>query len=198
MKALTKLDGQSYINFRKELSDRGIVFSYSGYLNEDILYGIGNALRIKMITDRTDEKISRAGFSSFVEQVQNVIRYSAETSPEVPLHDELNTPEAIVLPYGLVAIGIHPDGRYFVNCCNIIQSIDTVRISEQLESIRGLDRKQLGVLMRQQLRDGPPEGSKGAGVGFISIAREANGNWEYDIIKNFKDGFDFFTFEAHF
>jgi hypothetical protein len=52
--------------------------------------------------------------------------------------------------------------------------------------------------MRQQLRDGPPEGSKGAGVGFISIAREANGNWEYDIIKNFKDGFDFFTFEAHF
>ena len=33
MKALTKLDGQSYINFRKELSDRGIVFSYSGYLN---------------------------------------------------------------------------------------------------------------------------------------------------------------------
>jgi hypothetical protein len=30
-------------------------------------------------------------------------------------------------------------------------------------------------MMRQQLKEGPPEGSKGAGVGFIQMAREANG-----------------------
>ena len=82
MNASKRLNGLSYLSFRKELEDRGIVFSYSGYLNEDILSGIGNALRSKMTIDRTEEKISRAVFSAFVEQVQNVIRYSAETSTQ--------------------------------------------------------------------------------------------------------------------
>jgi hypothetical protein len=197
MNASKRLNGRSYLGFRKELEDRGIVFSYSGYLNEDILSGIGNALRSKMTIDRTEEKISRAVFSAFVEQVQNVIRYSAETSSQAS-SGEVAGEEAVVLPYGLVAIGEYPDGQHFVTCCNMVLSSDTKKLSEQLESIRGLDRKELGALMRQQLRDGPPEGSKGAGVGFIAIAREAHGNWEYDIVENAKEGFDFFSFEANF
>jgi len=197
MNASKRLNGLSYLSFRKELEDRGIVFSYSGYLNEDILSGIGNALRSKMTIDRTEEKISRAVFSAFVEQVQNVIRYSAETSTQAS-SGEVAGEEALVLPYGLVAIGEYPDGQHFVTCCNMVLSSDTKKLSEQLESIRDLDRKELGALMRQQLRDGPPEGSKGAGVGFIAIAREANGNWDYEIVENAKEGFDFFSFEANF
>ena len=197
MNASKRLNGLSYLGFRKELEDRGIVFSYSGYLNEDILSGIGNALRSKMTIDRTEEKISRAVFSAFVEQVQNVIRYSAETSTQAS-SGEVAGEEALVLRYGLVAIGEYPDGQHFVTCCNMVLSSDTKKLSEQLESIRSLDRKELGALMRQQLRDGPPEGSKGAGVGFIAIAREANGNWDYDIVENAKEGFDFFSFEANF
>lgn len=197
MNASKRLNGLSYLSFRKEHEDRGIVFSYSGYLNEDILSGIGNALRSKMTIDRTEEKISRAVFSAFVEQVQNVIRYSAETSTQAS-SGEVAGEEALVLPYGLVAIGEYPDGQQFVTCCNMVLSSDTKKLSEQLESIRDLDRKELGALMRQQLRDGPPEGSKGAGVGFIAIAREANGNWDYDIVENAKEGFDFFSFEANF
>jgi hypothetical protein len=197
MNASKRLNGLSYLSFRKELENRGIVFSYSGYLNEDILSGIGNALRSKMTIDRTEEKISRAVFSAFVEQVQNVIRYSAETSTQAS-SGEVAGEEALVLPYGLVAIGEYPDGQHFVTCCNMVLSSDTKKLSEQLESIRDLDRKELGARMRQQLRDGPPEGSKGAGVGFIAIAREANGNWDYDIVENAKEGFDFFSFEANF
>ncbi|NDF03739.1 MAG: hypothetical protein EB068_01310 [Betaproteobacteria bacterium] len=197
-----RLNGTSYLTFRKELEDRGIVFSYSGYLNEVILSGIGNALRTKMTIDQTDAKVSRAVFSTFVEQVQNVIRYSAETTPPVdeePLHGVLDDDgEPTILPYGLVVIGEYPDGTRFVTCCNMVRSTDTQKLRNQLDSIRGLDRKELGALMRQQLKDGPPEGSKGAGVGFISMAREANGKWEYDIVESAKDDFDLFCFEAHF
>jgi hypothetical protein len=197
MNASKRLNGHSYLAFRKEHEDRGIVFSYSGYLNEDILSGIGSAIRSKMTIDRTEEKISRAVFSAFVEQVQNVIRYSAETSSQAS-NGSGAADEALILPYGLVAIGEYPDGQHFVTCCNMVLSSDTKKLSEQLESIRGLDRKELGALMRQQLRDGPPEGSKGAGIGFIAIAREAHGNWEYDIVENAKEGFDFFSFVANF
>jgi len=202
MTVQNKLDGKSYLSFRRELDDRGIVFSYSGYLNEDILTGIGNALRTKLEIDQTDQKVSRGVFSAFVEQVQNVIRYSAETAMHAnPAGDQGDTPDSsnpAILPFGLLAIGEHSNGQHFVTCCNMIHSSDTARLKEQLESIRGLDRKALGSLMRDQLRNGPPEGSKGAGVGFISIAREANGNWNYDIVENAEENLDFFCFEANF
>jgi hypothetical protein len=126
-----------------------------------------------------------------------VIRYSAE---KIPPGDELATPEEeqATLSYGLVTVGEYADGTRFVTCCNMVRCEDTEKLKVQLESIRGLDRKELGAMMRQQLKEGPPEGSKGAGVGFIQMAREANGQWEYDIVKSAKEGFDFFCFEAHF
>jgi len=194
------MDAQSFLNFRRELSSRGIVFSYSGYLNDDILTGIGNALRTKLALDHTEAKVSRGIFSAFVEQVQNVIRYSAETrGPELDEDGEpSDDPYLQEIRYGLVAIGDLPDGLRFVTCGNMIETQHVERVRNALESIRGLDRKELTKLMREQLKDGPPEGSKGAGVGFISIAREANGRWEYDILPTDDETYCFFCFEAYF
>ena len=197
-----RLNGQSYLSFREELVKRGIIFSYSGFLNEEILTGIGNALRTKLTIDNTDAKVSRGIFSAFVEQVQNVIRYSAETNAiidEELQHDdgEDNAHENESLPYGMVTIGEYPDGTRFVACCYKISNTDTEKLTAQLESIRGLDRKQLGAIMREHLKNGQAQGAKGAGLGFVSIAREVNGNWEYEIVRNDLEEFDFFCFEAH-
>ena len=195
------MDGQSFLDFRQELNRRGIVFTYSGYLNDDILTGIGNALRTKLALDHTDNKVSRGIFSAFVEQVQNVIRYSAESQgPDVDENGVVATepPLGEEIRYGMVAIGDRPDGKRFVTCCNMIDQANVARLSASLEAIRGLDRKELTKLMREQLKDGPPEGSKGAGVGFISIAREANGDWDYQMVPTDDDKLRFFCFEAYF
>lgn len=195
---------------RQQLESRGIVFSYCGYLNENILSGIGNALQSKMAIEQTDQKISRGIFSTFVEQVQNVIRYSEEKiGPEERKAQELAAAKAEgrdanpilddgELRYGTIAIGEKPDGTRFVTCANMILNENVARITESLESIRGLNRKELTHLMREHLKQGPPEGSKGAGVGFISIAREANGNWEYDMVPLPNGQYTFFCLEAYF
>lgn len=209
--ANTKLDGASFLALRQQLESRGIVFSYCGYLNENILTGIGNALQSKMAIEHTDQKISRGIFSTFVEQVQNVIRYSAEKiGPEERQEQEQaaakaegREPMAVEddgseLRYGTIAIGEKPDGTRFVTCANLVKNSSVPRITESLESIRGLNRKELTTLMREHLKQGPPEGSKGAGVGFISIAREANGNWEYDMVPMPDGEFTFFCLEAYF
>jgi hypothetical protein len=209
MSTAHKLKGASILELRQKLQSRGIVFSYCGYLNESILSGIGHALQSKMAIDQTDQKISRGIFSTFVEQVQNVIRYSAETiRPEERAQSETGSSRADgrptnetvegELPYGLITIGETPDGTRFVTCANLIQNDHVERISASLESIRGLNRKELTTLMREQLKASPPEGSKGAGVGLISIAREANGNWDYDMVPMPDGEFTFFCLEAYF
>jgi hypothetical protein len=205
-----KFDGEAFLSLRQQLESRGIVFSYCGYLNENILSGIGNALQSKMAIEQTDQKISRGIFSTFVEQVQNVIRYSEEKiGPEERKAQELAAANAEgreaqpilddgELRYGTIAIGEKPDGTRFVTCANMILNENVARITESLESIRGLNRKELTHLMREHLKQGPPEGSKGAGVGFISIAREANGNWEYDMVPLPDSQYTFFCLEAYF
>lgn len=209
MSSSHKLKGASFLELRQQLESRGIVFSYCGYLNENILSGIGNALQSKMAIDQTDQKISRGIFSTFVEQVQNVIRYSAETIGPEERAKLNNSSEPVAdtedisnddgeLRYGLITIGETSDGTRFVTCANLIKNDHVERISTSLESIRGLNRKELTTLMREHLKTGPPEGSKGAGVGFISIAREANGNWEYDMVPMPDGEFTFFCLEAYF
>jgi hypothetical protein len=198
-----------FYQFRSELEKRGIVFSYSGILTEDILTSIGGALRQKMTLDRTDPKIARGVFSSFVEQVQNVIRYSAETqeipAPEASEAKPLSTTDASteeggneenLLRYGLVAIGRLSDGRHFVSCSNMVAASQAEGIRASLERLRGLDRKALTTLMKEQLKESPPDGSKGAGVGFITMAREALGGFVFDFYPIPDSDNVYFTFEA--
>jgi hypothetical protein len=205
-----RLNGAEFLALRQTLESRGIVFSYSGYLNENILTGIGNALQSKMAIEHTDNKVSRGMFSTFVEQVQNVIRYSEEKiGPEENVKQAIDAARAegreVDVPldegelrYGTVVIGEKPDGSRFVTCANLIKNDNVARITASLESIRGMTRKELTHLMREHLKEGPPEGSKGAGVGFISIAREANGNWDYDMVPMPDGRFTFFCLEAYF
>ncbi|CCQ74847.1 conserved protein of unknown function [Magnetospira sp. QH-2] len=177
----------SMYDFRNYLQNHGIMFCYSGYVTEDILTGIGDAIKRKLAMDDADTKTTRAVFSVFIEQMQNVIRYSAEKEVTgEPDNDELR--------YGVLIVGKRDD-QFFVTCANMIRSADVSRLSSSLEAIRNMDKKQLKDTYKRKLRDDPPEGSKGAGVGFIDIARRASRPIDFTF-EDVQEGFSFFTLKA--
>ena len=185
--------------FRGELDRRDIISSYSGPLTDDILSSLGNSLRTKMEFDETDRKVSRGVFSALVEQAQNIMRYSAETQAPPSGRDlEGKSPEDASLRFGMVLIGRMENGTWYVSCSNVIHNDVVPRLSHSISSLQGLDRKELGAMMKEQLRDGPPEGSKGAGVGWITIAREATGGFEFDFFPIMGTDKSYFTFKAYF
>ena len=51
-------------------------------------------------------------------------------------------------------------------------------------------------LYKEILRGNEPEGSKGAGVGFIDIAKRATNGIEFDFTE-FDDQFSYFTLKAY-
>lgn len=164
----------SMFELRGRLESDGIIFCYSGYVTEEILTGIGNSIRKKMELENTDKNTGRRLFSIFVEQMQNVIRYSAEG---------LNTDEesANELRFGLLLVG-EEDNDFYVSCANKIRKEDVVRLDEQLAHIKGLEREDLMKLYKMTLKGETPKGSKGAGVGFIDIARQATRGFDYDFM----------------
>ena len=167
----------------------GIMFCYSGFLTEDVLGGIGSALRKKLAIEDADRNVAKGLFGIFVELVQNVIRYSSER--EIKENEE----EILDLRYGVLSVGKSGE-RYYVACGNLINVDDMERLSTNLAHIKSLDRGELKALYKETLRGEVPATSKGAGVGFIDIARRASDGFEYDFVET-NDGKAFFTMKAY-
>lgn len=177
---------QDMYQFRNYLKETGIIFCYSGYMTEDILVGIGNAIKQKLTMDEESTTTARAVFSIFVEQVQNVIRYSAEKESKDNVTE---------LRYGVLTVGRQED-KVFVTCGNIIKNSDRERLQGSLANIQQMSPEELKKLWKDTLRGETPEGSKGAGVGFIDIARRARQGFDFDF-STVDEDHSFFTLKAY-
>jgi len=177
----------SMYDLKQLLSGNGISYCYSGCMTEEILLGIGNAIKNHMQARETDSRTSRSVFAVFVEQVQNVIRYSTE---------KIVAGGSLEMPFGILAVG-DLGGAIFVSCGNLVPAADVARLRANLEKIQGLDKAGLKALHKDVLRGETPEGSKGAGVGFIDIARHATRGIEFDF-RPVDAANSFFTLKAMF
>jgi hypothetical protein len=165
-------------DLRVELQRKGIMFCFSGFMTEEVLTGISIALKRKMELESVDRRTTRGLFSIFVELVQNVIRYSAEQNTVPRLNEEMT--ENYDLRFGVLAVGHDLKRGYFVACGNLVTDQDAERLDRDLSHIANLDQEELKALYKQILRGSIPQGSKGAGVGFVEIARRATNGFEYD------------------
>ena len=155
-----------YLGFKRSLDERGIVFSFTGFLSEGVLTSLGEALKQKMALADTDANLTRRVFSVFVEQVQNIIRYSAEQ-----VRGELDRP--VRLSSGMIAVGVE-QGHFFVVCGNAVAATEVPRLRRRLEELQTMDREAIRAYYRRKLREPPDEDSEGGTLGLIEIARRAS------------------------
>ena len=64
-----------FFKFSQLLLRDEFVLSYSGYVSEDILLAVGDTLRARLEDHARDGAQIRNVFSTFVELMQNIIRY---------------------------------------------------------------------------------------------------------------------------
>ncbi len=177
--------GSNLYELKEKFSNEGIIFCYSGYITEGTLMGLGEAIKKELILDETDSQTTRVIFGVFVEQVQNMIRYSSETESREDDRDVRS---------GILTVGRGEKG-FFVSCGNKINAKDVPRLEKALKTVQQMDRQELKKAWKDGLRSGPPEGSKGAGVGFIDIARKAKGGIAFDF-NELDETNTFFTLKA--
>ena len=159
------MDTKYFYNLQKSLKEQNIMFCYSGYVTERILSAIGETIKKKLAIEETELGKTKKVFSIFVEGVQNVIRYSAESlGPEDQDESEVR--------YGLVTIGQDPKG-ISVQCGNLIYNKDVQKMKERVNQVEGKDKDQLKKLYKQKMMEGPEEGSKGASLGLVEMARRS-------------------------
>jgi len=177
-------------DLRASLQRQGIIFAYSGYVTETVLSGVGEALKQKLTIDDADTKTLRSVFAVFVEQMQNIIRYSAE----IEERQKKTASPPTEIRYGILTIG-QENGDYVVHAGNLVARSDVERIRARLSKIRDMTKEELRALHKEQLRAGPEQGSKGAGLGFMEIARRSSKPFEFDF-SDINHEYAFFSLKA--
>ncbi|ACB26549.1 hypothetical protein CTI14_20815 [Methylobacterium radiotolerans] len=160
-------------SFHEASKRSGVILSFGGDLSENILFSLGEVLKLRMRHEETDAAVAKRVFSIFVEQAQNVIRYSADkVAPAEP-------PGPARVSAGMIAVGTEA-GRFFVVCGNEVGKTEVPRLRERLDEIATLSSDELKKVYREKLRQPPDEGSLGGSIGLIEIARRSSAPVEYD------------------
>lgn len=162
-----------FMAFHEASRRNGIILSFGGDLSENVLFSLGEVLKLRMQQGATDASVSKRVFSVFVEQAQNVIRYSADKL--VPA----GAPEGGMVSSGLIVVGVE-DGRFFVACGNEVPEAHVTGLRARLDHIVGLSGDELKKYYRERLRQPADEGSLGGSIGLIEIARRASAPVEYE------------------
>gem|GEM_PF-2250743 len=169
---------------KSELDRDGVIISYYGPLKQLLIENFATLLREQLEAYRQQQENSpspikiktvQALFHIFVEQLQNVARYSSQLT----LLDIEN--ELLEHACGLIIAG-KTQNTFYIECSNEIQLFQVDRLKQQLDTLRLLDKDALRALYKKRRREDPPEGSKGAGLGLIDVIRQTH-KIEYTIEK---------------
>lgn len=165
------------------MSKRKIWLAFKGAISQDVLVELGTLLKNKSAFDRKVKKV----FAIFIEMTQNILHYSAEME-KVGVGDNR---EAGV---GVVVVS-ETETDYSVSAGNLITSEQVIHLRSQCERIHGSDEAQLKQYYDERIKSHTIEGSKGAGLGLLDIARKSDYPLEYDIQK-LDDNHSFFVMTA--
>lgn len=160
--------------FRNFADYNGILFYYNGTLSQNVIATMGDALKQRLGSDDADSAKSRKLFSSFIEMLQNALHYSPRTLGE---HGE---------KIGAVAVGKKGE-KYFIVCGNVVEKQYIERIREKIEPLRTMTIDEIKKAYREQLKkDSHTQDdsvSQGAGLGFLTVARDASEPIEYSLVE---------------
>lgn len=150
---------------------RNVIFYHLGYFSHSIVAAMAEVVKLQLEVSGVSGPTRRKLFSSFVELSQNIIHYSSDSlGPDGSDHGGLRQ--------GAVCITID-GGHYVMWCANPIASMDAERLRDKLEPLRNMSLEQIKQAYKASLRADTPDDSKGAGLGFLTMARDASAPLEF-------------------
>jgi hypothetical protein len=172
--------------FRDMLRQEGVYLSFAGPVSQSLLEDIVGIIRQRMELEGVGHATIMSVFAVAVEQVQNMIKYSAETVPDEDTQAEFR--------FGVLVIG-HEHGQYFVSSGNRIKNRDVDPLRARLTGLCQMTKKELKCQYKEQRKKPLKPGSPGAGLGLIAIARKACQPLVFEFQK-IDDQYSFFSIKA--
>lgn len=164
----------SLFKYYEEMQREGVILYFNGPVSQEVVESIAALMRNKMNAEDARMGSVQRVFSILVEQMQNIVRYSSDR------HESMDNEQAEIA-HGQVVVGREENGQFFVACGNKISAEDSSKLSEHIERLRHMNQDELKAYYRERRKGKAPESSKGAGLGFVEMARKAARPMDFDI-----------------
>jgi len=173
--------------YGKMLDSNHIKVIYSGPVWASGIDGMAEMLLKRLEFDDIPLNASQSVFSIFVEQMNNMMMYSADKE-----HRTNSEGNPLEISKGIFILGVQ-DTEYFIQCGNVVTNYSAEILKTRIDYLNTLDKKGLRQYYKQQMHaENTNLESKGAGVGLIEIARRASAPIDYEF-EPYGDGLQYFT-----
>ena len=146
--------------------DDEILFEFNGTITQEKVVEVAKGVEKKLIEAKVDSSIVRNIFEVIVEIMQNILSYSCDS-----VDRGNNTYES----RGKILITHNTKtNEYLISSCNLIEAFKKDKITENINQLAPLNKDELKQLYKETRRSRKSKHSRGAGLGFIEMARKAS------------------------
>ncbi|MEM7181701.1 MAG: SiaB family protein kinase, partial [Spirochaetota bacterium] len=171
------LGDRLYQHYDENQDYQSIVY-FKGKLSQEILGELGSMIKSSYSKQSNIKRI----FAVFIELAQNILHYSEERVANSDGSDS---------GVGIVMVN-EEDSFFHISSGNLIDNSKIDKLKSKCEQVNSLTGEQLKELYKKRIKQSRPEDSKGAGLGFIDMARKSDSPIEYTI-KRIDEQNSFFT-----
>jgi len=143
--------------------DNDTIFECNAKINEDSITKSAIEVENKLQKYNADVDQVRSIYEITVEILQNILNYA---------HDSKYISENKKEATGNFKVSYQTNtNKYYIYSCNLIESNKVNKIKDIVNNLIGLDQKDIRKLLRQSMRNKSNKHEKGAGLGFIMMAK---------------------------
>lgn len=197
------MNGPDFERFQANAQDCGVLFYYAGEFTPAVVAAAADSLKQRLATEDASGPAKRKLFSTFVEMAHNILHYAAAPGEGAaldtpPCADALPSAKAAQpAPKGAIGVGKDLPGdvqasegpaQYWIVCSNPVDVAHVPRLTDKLDALRAMSLEEIKQSYREQLRNPDHHTtdtlSKGAGLGLLTIARDASAPLEYSFASS--------------
>jgi hypothetical protein len=158
------------------MKNMNIHIAYNGPLWANAIEGFALIVKNRLAFDGLTAVEAKPIFSVVVEQITNMLMYSVE---KIPHQVSEGTTENVSV--GMFLLGKKGDATYFIQSGNTMDRSKEGLIKGRIDYVNSLDKNGLRKFYKQQMRTKDEnQESRGAGLGFIEIAKRGTSPIQYE------------------
>ena len=152
---------------------RNLIFYHKGYFSHNIVAAMSEVVKLQLEVAGVGAPTRRKLFSSFIELSQNIVHYSSDLLVD-------GQEQGGTIREGAMYIVTEGERqRHHMLCVNPIATAAVKDLRETLEPLRNMSLDEIKQAYKASLRADTPAQSKGAGLGFLTMARDASEPLEF-------------------
>ncbi|HEY3597042.1 MAG TPA: SiaB family protein kinase [Paraburkholderia sp.] len=165
--------------FLELAQQRNLIFYHKGYFSHNIVAAMSEVVKLQLEVAGVGAPTRRKLFSAFIELSQNIVHYSSDLL--IDRQEQGGT-----IREGAMYI-VTEGERHLILCVNPIATTAVKDLRETLEPLRNMSLDEIKQAYKASLRADTPAQSKGAGLGFLTMARDASEPLEFAFFPRVDD-----------